>query len=181
MHELDGSELYHALEYARRLDEEEAGEIINRFRLEQPALWQAVFNIFPAVIAGQHEAMSGLFMVLCFDVLCVFQQAFGALPSREGMDFEWLEKQAILLEAELQALVKERDMDEKIRSRLRERFLQRSAQGSPQPGLIRFLNQAVEDFAAESPDRAPAIRVTQTMIFIVVQLFSNLYRHVPES
>lgn len=180
MRELDGPELYQALDYAKSLDAEEVSEIIERFQLDQAALSQAVFNIFPAVLAEQNEDMSHLFLTLCFDVLCVFQKAFGPLPSQEGMDFDWLEKQAMLLEAELQSLIKERDMDEKIRARLQDRFLQRSAQGSPQPGLVRYLNQATEDFAKESPGRAPAIRVTQTMIFIVVQLFTNLYSHTPK-
>jgi hypothetical protein len=177
MRELDGSELYQALNYAKRLDEEEVSEIIERFQLEQTALSQVVFNVFPAVIAEQNQDMSYMFLALCFDVLCVFQKAFGPLPSQEGMDFNWLEKQAMLLEAELQSLLKEREMDEKIRARLRNRFLQRSAQSSPQPVLVQFLNKAIEDFAAESPDRASAVSVTQTMIFIVVQLFDNLYNH----
>lgn len=96
------------------------------------------------------------------------------------MAFDWLEKQARLLEAELQSLIRERDMDEKLRARLQNRFLQRSNQDSPQPGLVRFLNQAIEDFTSENLCRAPAIPVTRTLIFIVVQLFSNLYRHTPK-
>jgi hypothetical protein len=177
MRELDGSELYQALKYAKHLDEEEVSEIIELFQFDQAALSQAIFNVFPAVIAEQNQDMSYLFLALCFDVLCIFQQAFGPLPYQEGMDFDWLEKQAMLLEAELQSLIKKRNMDEKIRARLQNRFMQRSTQGSSQPVLVRFMNKAIEDFAAESLDRKAAIRVTQTMIFIVVQLFSNLYSH----
>ena len=62
--------------------------------------------------------MAYLFMDLCFDVLCVFQHAFGPLPSQADMDYYWLDKQAVLLDAELQSLVKDTHMDEKIKSKL---------------------------------------------------------------
>lgn len=52
------------------------------------------------VIAEQDKDMSHLFMDLCFDVICVFENAFGPLPSQSDMDINWLEKQAVLLDTE---------------------------------------------------------------------------------
>jgi hypothetical protein len=114
-------------------------------------------------------------MDLCFDVLCVFQNAFGPLPSQADMDYDWLEKQAVLLDAELQSLIKDKHMDDKIRSKLQDRFVSRVIKDNPQMRLVDFMNAAIDDFASESPSRVPAIKTTQTMIFIVIRLFSNLY------
>ncbi|WP_292434118.1 hypothetical protein [Methylobacter sp.] len=86
------------------------------------------------------------------------------MPSQSNIDFNWLEKQAVLLDAELQSLITERPMDEKIRSKLQDRFVKRSAEETVQMGLVNFMNAAIDDFASESPSRAPSIKVTQTMM-----------------
>jgi hypothetical protein len=177
MHELTERELYQALEYAKSIDEETGSKIIERFQLDQTALAQTIFGIFPSVIAEQNEEMSFLFMDLCFDVLCVFQKAFGPLPSQNDMDFEWLEKQAVLLEAELQSLITDRHMDEKIRKKLQGRLINRIVEDTPQIGLTNFLNEAIDDFASGDPSRISAVQVTQAMNLVVVRLFSNLYSH----
>ncbi len=175
MSELTDNELYQALKYAKSIDEETGSKIIRQFQIEQTALAQIIFGIFPSVIAEQDRDMSYLFMDLCFDVLCVFQKAFGSTPAHNDLDFDWLEKQAVLLDVELQSLIKERSMDGKLRVKLQNRFAERSIKDTPQPGLVKYLKAAIDDFASESPGRVPAIQVTQTMIFIVVRLFNNLY------
>jgi hypothetical protein len=175
MYELSERELYEAIHYAKSVDEETGAKIIEQFQIEQTAMAQTIFGIFPTIIAEQNQEMSYLFMDLCFDVLCVFQNAFGPLPSQTEMDFNWLEKQAVLLDAELQSLVKERPMDEKIRSKLQDRFVRRSSEETVQRGLVNFMNLAIDDFASESPSRVSATKITQTMIAIVIRLFSNLY------
>ncbi|MGZ4997517.1 MAG: hypothetical protein ACXV8J_06765 [Methylobacter sp.] len=177
MQELSERELFEALHYAKSLDEEAGANILQQFQVEQAALAQTLFSIFPAFVAEQHQEMAYLFMDLCFDVLCVFQHAFGPLPSQSEMDVDWLEKQAVLLDAELQALITDRPIDEKIRSKLQDRFVKRSQEETAQVGLVNFMKAAVEDFASEDISRAPAIKITQTMILIVIRLFSNLYSH----
>ncbi|MGZ8942798.1 MAG: hypothetical protein ACXW00_08535 [Methylobacter sp.] len=178
MHELAGGELYHALEYAKSIDEETGRKILEQFQLDQTALAQTIFGIFPAVIAEQNEDMSHLFMDLCFDIICVYEQAFGPLPSQKDMDLDWLEKQVMLLDAELQSLIADNHMDEKIREKLQDRLRQRSLDETGQKDLVNFMNAAIDDFASESPSRVPAIKTTQTMIFIVIRLFNNLYSHM---
>ncbi|MGZ4992697.1 MAG: hypothetical protein ACXV8I_04305 [Methylobacter sp.] len=177
MHELSERELFEAIHYAKSIDQETGANIIHQFQVEQAALAETLFSIFPAFIAEQHQEMAYLFMDLCFDVLCVFQQAFGPLPPQSEMDVDWLERQAVLLDAELQALMTDRPMDEKIRSKLQDRFVRRSHEETAQTGLVNFMNAAIEDFASEDISRAPAIKITQTMMFIVIRLFSNLYSH----
>jgi len=45
---------------------------------------------------------------------------------------------------------------------------------NPQMGLVDFMNATIDDFASENTSRVSAIKTTQTMIFIVIRLFSNL-------
>ncbi|MEC4749018.1 hypothetical protein [Methylomicrobium sp. Wu6] len=177
MHELTERELYQALEYAKSLDENAERRILEQFQLEQIALAQTIFGIFPAVIAEQNQDMANLFMDLCFDVICVYQKAFGPLPSQKDMDLDWLEKQAMLLDAELQSLMTDKHMDEKIREKLQDLLRQRSLDETGQMGLVNFMNVAIDDFASENPVRVPAIKTTQTMIFMVIRLFNELYSH----
>jgi len=178
MHELTTQELYQALAYTQSIDEIAGRKIIEQFQLEQSALAETLFGLFPAVIAEENESMSFLFMDLCFDVLCVYQKAFGPLPSQKEVAIDWLEKQVMLLDVELQALIQDKAMDERIRAKLQDRLLQRSLQETVQMGLINFMNAAIDDYASENTSRVPAIKSTQTMIFIVIRLFSNLYSHV---
>ncbi|MCK9619117.1 MAG: hypothetical protein M0R47_01130 [Methylobacter sp.] len=177
MQELSERELFEALHYAKSIDQETGAKILQQFQIEQAALAQTLFCIFPAFIAEQHQDMAHLFMDLCFDALCVFQHAFGPLPSQSEMDVYWLEKQSVLLDAELQSLIQERPMDDKIRSKLQDRYARRSQEETAQRGLVNFMKAAIEDFASEDINRAPAIKITQTMLLIAIRLFSNLYRH----
>ncbi|HEY8034475.1 MAG TPA: hypothetical protein VIF37_02675 [Methylobacter sp.] len=176
IYELSERELFEAIHYAKSLDETTGAKLIEQFQLEQTALAQTLFGLFPGVIAEQNQDMSYLFMDLC-----LFQHAFGPLPSQSEMDFNWLEKQAVLLDAELQSLVTERPMDEKIRSKLQDRFVKRSSEETVQMGLVNFMNATIDDFASENPSRVPAIKITQTMIAIVIRLFSNLYGSVSKA
>jgi hypothetical protein len=181
MYELSERELYEAIHYAKSVDEETGAKLIEQFQLEQTALAQTLFGIFPGVIAEQNQEMSYLFMDLCFDVMCVFQHAFGPLPSQSDMDFNWLEKQAVLLDIELQSLVTERPMDEKIRSKLQDRFERRSQEETSQIGLVNFMKAAIDEFASENSSSVPATKITQTMISITIRLFSNLYGSVSKA
>ena len=73
----------------------------NHRTIEQTAIVEVLFGFFPAVIAEKDQEMSYLFMDLCFYVLCIFQKAFGPLPSQNDMDIDWIEKQAVLLDADI--------------------------------------------------------------------------------
>ncbi len=172
MHELRDEELYEAIEYARNIDEETGRSIMETFQTEQPALAQTIFNIFPTLIAQQNQEMANVFMELSFDTLCVFQHAFGHAPTQTE---EWLERQAALLDAEFQALIPDNQMTPKIREKLQSRFSERAFNEVTQLRLIEIMNESIDDYASESTNRVPFIKFTQTMIFTVIRLFSNLY------
>lgn len=177
MHELNKQDLYSALAYAKSIDEDSGRKIIERFQADQSALAGTVFGIFPAVIAAKDQDMAYLFMDLCFDVICIFEHAFGPLPSQADMDVDWMEKQALLLDTELQAMLDDKPMEPKIRDKLQDRFYERVIEETPQTELIKFMNATIDDFASESPSRVPAMKITQTMIFVVIRLFCSLYSH----
>lgn len=175
MRELIARELYQALEYAKSIDGTGGRTILERFQLEQPAFAQTLFGVFPQVIAEQNPEMAHLFMDLCFDVICVFEKAFGPLPPQNSLGFEWLEKSGAMLDTELQALMTGQPMEQKIRDKLQNRFAERLIDSNSQPGLVNFMNMAIDDFAAENPARVKASRITQTLIFTVIQLFGLMY------
>ncbi|MBF6650811.1 hypothetical protein [Methylobacter sp. BlB1] len=175
MQELTNQELYQALAYAKSIDEDTGRKMLEQFQLDQTALAQTIFGVFPALVAKENQDMSYLFMDLCFDVLCIFQKAFGPLPPQNEMDFDWAAKQAVLMDAELQSLIQENPMDDKLRAKLQDRFTKRAFEDSPQMGLVKLMNEAIDDYASESPSRVSAIKPTQTMIAVVIRLFDNLY------
>jgi hypothetical protein len=179
MHELTASELYQALEYTKSIDEETGRKILIQFEADQTVLYRALFNIFPMIIAEQNREMANLFMDLCFDVICMYKKAFGD-PPQNSNDPDWLKKQSVLLDAELQSLIPGQPMDEKIRKTLQDRLIEPSNEEVSQRGLVKFLNEAIDDYASECPSRVPTIKLTQAMIFVVVRLFNNLYRQVTE-
>jgi len=79
------------------------------------------------------------------------------------------------LDVELQALIQEKAMDERLRAKLQDRLLQRALQETMQLGLVNFMNAVIDDYASENSSRVPAIKTTQTMIFIAIRLFNHLY------
>jgi len=83
----------------------------------------------------------------------------------------------MLLDAELQSLLADKFMDEKIKEKLQDRLRQRSLDETGQRGLVNFVNEAIDDFASENPVRVPAIKTVQTLISVVIRLFNNIYSH----
>ena len=172
MHELIDRELYNAIEYAKNIDEATGRSIIKQFQSDQPALSQTIFTLFPTMISAKNQDMAHLFMDLCFDIICIYQHVFGDIPAQNE---EWLKKQAALMEAELQALIPKNKINAKIRSKDQDRFSQSSKNEVTQPGLVKFMNNSIDSYAAEIPGSTAAIKITQTMTFTVIRMFNNLY------
>jgi hypothetical protein len=76
------------------------------FHLEQPALAETIFNMFPLVIAEKNQDMANFYLELCFDAVCVYQHAFGtAEPQTE----DWLITQMSNLETDFLALKQDKN------------------------------------------------------------------------
>ena len=175
MHELSDKELYQAIEYAKSIDEETGRSILNQFQKDQPALAQTLFNIFPSVIAERSQDLAYLFMDMCFDIICIYQHAFGSTPIQNEVNQDWLEKQAALMDAEIQALIPENNVDTKIKEKLQNRLIERVQAETVQQGLINFMNAWIDEFNAETPNSEESVKTTKGMIFAAVRLFNNLY------
>ncbi len=182
MHELIERELFEALQYARSIDEEKGKRILIQFEIDQPMFASTLFNVFPSVIDNQsseekYQNLAQHFADLCFDVLCVYQKAFGKMPRTFKDDSTWMESQAMLLDKELAPLLTSSHVSEKVAKKMREDFFKPKEGEFIQTGLVEFLNMAVDEFAKDSGDdyHDSMLDLTKTMLFVVVRMFNNLY------
>ncbi len=173
MQDLTEQQLYQALKYAKSIDEESGKLIMSQFETDQPILFQTIFGIFPSILADNNQDMAHLFMDLCFEVICVYQNALGDVPKAID-DPTWMERQAVLLETEFQLLRQNVSVDNTKKSILQGHFI-KDNENPVQVGLVKFLNESIDEFASASVSRVPFIEFTQAMIFVVVKLFNNLY------
>ncbi|SJM89017.1 hypothetical protein [Crenothrix polyspora] len=174
MHELIEGELYQALEYAKSVDQHQGQRIIIQFEIDQPLLSQAIFNAFPSMIAEHNEELSHFFMDLCFEIICVYQKAFGSTP-RFKDDPTWMERQAVSFDDILQPMAGKTKIDAKQSNKMKKLFFQPKEGEIIQHGLVQFLNDSIDDDAQGNNYSKPAIELTKSMLFVTVRLFSNLY------
>ena len=174
MHELNAQELFLALQYAKSLDEETGKKMMIEFEIDQPLLFQTVFNTFASIIATRHQDMSHLFMDLCFDVLCVYRHTFGAMP-KFSQDPTWMESQVMLIDKELKPLMKDGKINEKNDERMKQLFFSPREGETMQYGLLEFMHQAINQFVEENVCDNATAELTNAMLFVVVRLFNNLY------
>lgn len=174
MHELIEGELYQALEYAKSVDQNQGQRIIIQFEIDQPLLSQTVFNAFSSMIAEHSEELSHFFMDLCFEIICVYQHAFGSTP-RFKDDPTWMERQAVLFDEVLQPMADKKRIDLKQSNKMKALFYQPKEGEIIQNGLVQFLNDSIDDDAEGNNYSKPAIELTKAMLFVTVRLFNNLY------
>lgn len=174
MHELIEGELYQALEYAKSIDQHQGQRIIIQFEIDQPLLSQTIFNAFPSMIAEHNEELSHYFMDWCFEIICVYQKAFGNTPRFQDNP-TWMEKQALVFDEILQPMSGKRRIDAKLSKSLKQRFYQAKEGEILQNGLVQFLNDSVDHEAEGNNYSKVAIELTKAMLFVTVRLFNNLY------
>lgn len=162
MHELTDKQLYEALHFARSQDEQAGRAILEQFQANQTAFAQTLFGVFPSAIADLDQTMAHLFMDLCFDVIAVFQHAFGKVPDQRIVGNSWFQEKALRLDQEMNAAINQTSSSSPA-----DDFDQEHQQG-----LVNFLHAAIDE---QSSDSDAAIRLTKTMIFTTVQLFNALY------
>ncbi|MCF7970273.1 MAG: hypothetical protein K9L22_03790 [Methylococcaceae bacterium] len=159
MHLLSDKELYEAITYARNINETDGQAIVTNFHLEQPALAETIFNIFPAIIAEKNQDMGNFYMELCFDALCVYQHAFGsAIPQTE----DWLVAQMESLSVDLLAFNKDKN--------------KAPEKSVVQAKFANILKESIDDYASESSARVPFIEMTQSMTLAMLSLLESLYK-----
>lgn len=162
MQELTDKQLYEALHFAKSQDEQAGHAILERFQTNQSAFAQTLFGVFPSVIAEQDQEMAHLFMDLCFDVIAVYEHAFGKIPDQRILGNNWFEEKAVLLDQEMNMAMGQAKPNTSANALDQEH----------QKELVGFLHAAIDQQLCAS---VPAVRLTKTMIFTTVQLFDALY------
>jgi len=161
MHVLTDQELYTAMMYARNINESDGQEILNGFHIEQPALAETIFNIFPALVAEKNRDMSNLFMDLCFDAICIYEHAFGKAAAQTE---DWLVSQMEMLGTEFMLLSTANPSEKKKPIKV------------IQVKLLNIMKESIDDYASESPSRVKYIELTQNMMAATIQLLEKLHR-----
>jgi hypothetical protein len=160
MNILSDKELYAAITYARNLNETDGQEIVTTFHLEQPALAETIFNMFPLVIAEKNQDMANFYLELCFDAVCVYQHAFGtAEPQTE----DWLITQMSNLETDFLALKQDKNNIPK--------------KNIVQTKFSDILKESIDDYASENSVRVPFIAMTQSMMLTTLNLLEGMYKN----
>jgi hypothetical protein len=159
---LSRAEVFHAIQYSKTLTEEQANTILERFGKEQPAIQQMVFVGLPLAIESQNVQMSHLFMDLCFEIICVYEQVLGELPAN-AVTPQWLHGKMASLEEEVKAQTQV-DANGQI-----------DLKNKAQIELLEYLGLAIEDFAGTSKRRQELGGVTYNLLFLVTRLFDSIY------
>lgn len=162
MQELTDKQLFEALHYARSQDEQAGRAILEGFQASQTAFAQTLFGVFPSVIVDLDQAMAHLFMDLCFDVVAVYEHAFGKAPDQRIVGNRWFEEKAMQFDPEMKAAMGQARLNASVNSLEEEH----------QKALVNFLHAAIDQ---QSSDSVAAVRLAKTMIFTTVQLFDALY------
>lgn len=162
MQELTDQQLFAALHYARSQDEQEGKAILERFQTRQPAFSQTIFSVFPSTIIDLDQAMAHLFMDLCFDIIAVYEHAFGEVTDQRIVGSRWFEEKARQYEPGS-------NNQNTCADHLKQEHQQK---------LVNFLHAAIEQQACHS---VAAVRLAKTMIFTTVELFDALYDAAIES
>ncbi|BBL56402.1 hypothetical protein [Methylomonas koyamae] len=159
MQQLTDKPLFAALQYARDQDEQAGCAILERFQTRQPVFAQTLFNVFPSTMVDLDQAMAHLFMDLCFDVIAVYEHAFGKVPDQRIVGNRWFEERAERL-------------DQAMKPAAKPNTTANSNDQDRQTDLVNFLHAAIDQQRCPSID---AVRLAKTMIFTTVQLFDALY------
>lgn len=164
MQELTDQQLFKALQFARNQDEQAGRAILERFHASQPAFAQTIFSVFPSTIIDLDQAMAHLFMDLCFDVIAVYEDAFGKAPDQRIVGNRWFEEKARQFDSEMELTSTSKPAKPNTSGNDLDQEHQR--------GLVNFLNTAIDQ---QPCDSVAALRLAKTMIFTTVQLFDALY------
>lgn len=159
---LSRPEVFNAIQQAKSLTEEQASKILDRFTQEQPAIHQMVFVGLPLAIETQNRQMSHVFMDICFDVICVYEQILGELP-KNAVTPQWLHGKMASIEEEMKAQTQV-DANGQI-----------DLKNNAQIELLEYIGLVVEDAAGNSKNRQEVAGVTYNLAFLVTRLFDAIY------
>ncbi|MCX5873053.1 MAG: hypothetical protein NTY51_07435 [Deltaproteobacteria bacterium] len=174
MRTLSKKEINQILTKGRRLSSLQITDILDDFQEDQPEVYQTIYGEPSDAIAEKNPDMASMFLELCFDVIWIYRNAFGKLPTvpvREELVLNSLS----LLDLELKSFSDDITMDEAFRSSLQERFINRIVAAGIQIELLQHLDSEVRTYASFKQERSCAINMTYGLLFVVVRLMDDLY------
>ena len=174
MRPLSKKEITKIIQEGKMMSEKDGTAILDRFERDQPQLYQAIFGLFSDGIAELNLDMAHLFLDLCFDIILIYNKAFGNPPNNaKGED--WFNKKLSLLDLELQSISDDIPMSAKFKKRLSDRFVRRSIAAGVQLELFEYLDEQVNKYAAFKSSRKKAIDMTKNLLFVVIRLMDDIY------
>jgi hypothetical protein len=174
MRTLSKIEVTQFMQNGRALSEQQGSAILDQFERNQPQMYQAIFGEFSDGISEENLEMSHLFLDLCFDIIVVYQMAFGDPPINVRGD-NWLMDKVTLLDAELKSLTDEDVINSQFKQRLRDRFVDRSLEAGLQIELLQHLDEQVRNYVNFKPVRQNAMSTCSNLLFVVVRLMDDIY------
>lgn len=176
---LSESEINYFRFQINELPETEIIAVLDEFEKQQPEIYKAVFGSFPDAIAEKNHDMANLFLDLCFDIIWIYRKAFGKLPALPNRRM-WSANSLRLLDAELNALSEDVQMDDAMRAKIQGRFVDRSLELGVQTGLLSYINEEVKKYASFDKGRIKAIPITNKLLFALIRLLDELYSSTGE-
>jgi len=135
---LSKNEIENIIQRGRELSDEEVTSILDEFEKNQPKLYQGIYGSLSDSVAKENEDMSNLFVDLCFDIILVYKESFGAAPF-DTKSNEWFTNKVDLLDTELRCLDKDLPISDNVRKRLNDRFVERSVKGGIQLNSLKYI------------------------------------------
>lgn len=159
---LTRAEVFHAIQGAKNLTEDQASTFLNTFCQNHPSIGQTLLSGFPMVIEQQSEQLSHVFMDTCFDIIYVYAHILGDIPEN-AVTPQWLQHKMKQLENE---------------ARTRPQIeLQINAQAE----LLEYIDLVIQDTIEQSNpiershvQKAAGI-LTRNLLFLVTRLFDSIY------
>ncbi len=158
----------------RGLSEINGTAILDKFETNQPLIYQAIFGELSDAIAEENVEMANLFLDLCFDVICVYRNAFGEI-TESSITEEWFNNKISLLDSELKSLNSDNTMNEAFQKSLSERFINRCTESKIQMELLKYLDDQVKKYASFISSRMSGVNITNNFIFVILRLMDDIY------
>jgi hypothetical protein len=159
---LSRPEVFHAIQSARNLTEQQASTFLNKFCQEQPAIGQMLLSGFPMAIELQSKQMSHVFMDACFDIIYVYARVLGELPDN-AVTPQWLYQ-------------KMQDMENEMKAQTQgARNKQTHLKNQTQTELLEYIGLVIDEANANNKTSTAAIDITYNMLLLVTRLFDSIY------
>ena len=171
---LSEKEINRILMKGRMLSSKEVTKILDEVQKNQPDIYATIYGEPSDAIAEENADMARLYLDLCFDTIWIYRDAFGK-PTKDSPRKNMVINSLVLLDTELKAFLNVTEMAESFRLNLEKRFFNRMVESGFQIEVMRYLEDEVKKYASFKPERARAINLTYSFLFVFVRLMDDLY------